>query len=129
MAPGSVGSRQLAATRVKPLTHCTALEEVPTAHRSGRQFLTKPHLRDVRDGICCRVQTAYCTAERAGIAQSAQRRATLWTAGVHSRQGQQICLSSTASRTALGPTQPPIRCVPGGEADHSPPPTAEVKNG
>jgi hypothetical protein len=43
----------------------------------------------------------------------------------------------TASRTALGPTQPPIQWVPGGlslgvkrpgrEADHSPPSTAEVK--
>jgi hypothetical protein len=44
---------------------------------------------------------------------------------------------STASRTALGPTQPPIQWVPGAislgvkrpgrEADHSPPSSAEVK--
>jgi hypothetical protein len=44
----------------------------------------------------------------------------------------------TASRTALGPTQPPILWVPGAlslgvkrpgrEADHSPPSSAEVKN-
>jgi hypothetical protein len=42
------------------------------------------------------------------------------------------------SRTALGPTQPPLQCVMGAlslrmrqlgcEADHSPPSSAEVKN-
>jgi hypothetical protein len=44
---------------------------------------------------------------------------------------------TTVSRTALGPTQPPIQCVlwalslgvkrPGREGDHSPPSSAEVK--
>jgi hypothetical protein len=44
---------------------------------------------------------------------------------------------TTASRTALGPTQPPVQWVPGAlslgvkqpgrEADHSPPSSAEVK--
>jgi hypothetical protein len=44
----------------------------------------------------------------------------------------------TVSRTALGPTQPPIQWVPGAlslgvkrpgrEADHSPPSSAEAKN-
>jgi hypothetical protein len=47
-------------------------------------------------------------------------------------------LFTTASRTALGPTQPPIQWVPGAlflglkrpgrEADHSPPSSAEIKN-
>jgi hypothetical protein len=48
-----------------------------------------------------------------------------------------IFLFTSSSRTALGPTQPPIQCVPGAlslgvkrpgrEADHSPPCSAEVK--
>jgi hypothetical protein len=52
--------------------------------------------------------------------------------------GLGIFLFTTASRTALGPTQPPIQRVPvvlslgvkrpGRKADHSPPSSAEVKN-
>jgi hypothetical protein len=64
-----------------------------------------------------------------------------WTIGVlgfDSRWGLGIFLFITASRTALGPTQPPIQCVPGilslgvkrpgSEANHSPPSSAEIKN-
>jgi hypothetical protein len=63
-----------------------------------------------------------------------------WTIGVlgfDSRRGMGIFLFTIASRTDLGPTQPPIQWIPGvlslgvkrpgREADHSPPPSAEVK--
>jgi hypothetical protein len=60
--------------------------------------------------------------------------------GFESRQGLGIFLFTTAFRTALRPTQPPIQCVPGAlslgvkragrKADHSPAPSwrcAELK--
>jgi hypothetical protein len=63
-----------------------------------------------------------------------------WTIGVLGfdfRWGPGIFLLTTASRTALGPTQPPIQRLlgtlslgvkrPGREADHLPPSSAEVK--
>jgi hypothetical protein len=63
-----------------------------------------------------------------------------WTIGVlgfDPRRGLGIFPFTTASRTALGPTQPPIQWVPGAlslrvkrpgrEADHSLPSSAEVK--
>jgi hypothetical protein len=56
----------------------------------------------------------------------------------NSRYGKSF-LFSTTSRPTLGPTQPPIQWVPGApspgvkrqgrETDHSPPSSAEVKNG
>jgi hypothetical protein len=54
-------------------------------------------------------------------------------------QGQEICLFSTTSRPALGPTQPPIQLMsralsprvkrPEREADRSAPSSTEAKNG
>jgi hypothetical protein len=56
--------------------------------------------------------------------------------GLENRRDKNL-LSSTSSRPVLGPTQPPIQWIPGtfslevkrqqGDADHSPPTSAEVK--
>jgi hypothetical protein len=79
----------------------------------------------------------YKVTYRAVIAQSVERWATGWTIGVlgfDSRRRLGIFLFTTASRTALGPTQPPIQWAlslrvkqPERESDHSPPSSAEVK--
>jgi hypothetical protein len=62
----------------------------------------------------------------------------LYDRGFESRQELGIFLFTTASRPALGPTQPPIQWVSGAlylgvklsgrEADHSTPSNAKVKN-
>jgi hypothetical protein len=62
-----------------------------------------------------------------------------WMAGVDFQQGKEVFVYFTASSLALGSTQSPIQWLPGAlslevkqpgrEAAHSPPSTAEVKNG
>jgi hypothetical protein len=84
--------------------------------------------------------TDWLTDWRAVIAQSVYRWATGWTIGVlgcDSRRGLGIFLFTTASRTALGRTQPPIQWIPGAlslgvwrqgrEGDRLPPSSAEAK--
>jgi hypothetical protein len=73
------------------------------------------------------------------MAQSVQRRATGWTAGVRFPAGASFLPFSITSRPALRPTQPHIQWVQGAlsaelkrlgrDADHSLPSNAEVFNG
>jgi hypothetical protein len=106
----------------------------------GRRIILKWMLRDYSLRVWTEFIWLRVVWTRAVIAQSIQRWATGWTSGVvgfDSRRGLGIFLSTTASRSALGPTQPPIEWVPAApslgvkrpvrEADHSPPSSAEVK--
>jgi hypothetical protein len=73
------------------------------------------------------------TQEIKRIRRSSVGIATAWMVGVRFPAGIRDFFF-TACRPALGPTQPPIQWVPGvkrpgREADHSPPSSAEVKNG
>jgi hypothetical protein len=76
--------------------------------------------------ICSLVHHIYRLCGSVGIETSYG----LETAGFDSRQGK-IFLFFIASGPAFGSTQPPIQWVtrPGREADHSPLPSTEVKNG
>jgi hypothetical protein len=107
------------------------------SHLSHPCFMLRPshpHWIDHPNNIWHNVQFG------AVIAQSVQRWATSWTIrvlGFDSWRRLGIFLFTTAFRTALRPTQPPMQGVPGalslgvkrpvGEADHSPPSSAEVK--
>jgi hypothetical protein len=75
----------------------------------------------------------------ARIVQAVYQQAVGWTARVQFPAGARDFLYFTASRPALGFTQPPIQWVlgtvspgvkqPGCETDNSPPSSVEVKNG
>jgi hypothetical protein len=95
--------------------------------------------------LCCFSASVYCCCyfvitQSGKFGYSLVKWATGWTIGVlgfDSWRGLGVLLFTTESRTALGPSQPPIQWVswalslvvkrPGREADHSPPSSAEVK--
>jgi hypothetical protein len=111
------------------------------------------NIRIVAVGMCCRNPkhyahyVQYAPRMMGGRVYKSSRKdilrfhwATGWTIGVlgfDSRRELGICLFTTATRTARGPTQPPIQWKPGAvslrvkrpgrEADHSPPSSAAVK--
>jgi hypothetical protein len=123
--------------------------------RPGRKMISRPWyqtlLNHVSYSLCCMVtqgvlnlRSVYITLEFHGvnrtgmvyISHKAWFTARIEVTGVSSHP-KNTFTRSTASRTALGPTQPPIQWVAGAlslgvkrlgrEADHSPPSSAEVK--
>jgi hypothetical protein len=76
--------------------------------------------------------------EEPGAAQTEKCLTTDGRPGFNPRQRQRIFPLASASRPALGPTQPSVQWVPESfprdqsadrrDADHSPPSSAEVKN-
>jgi hypothetical protein len=87
-------------------------------------------------GICARTVLLASVCSFSLVALSYR----MYDQGFESQEGLGIFPLTTASRLALGPTQPPIQwipgvlspgikqLVPGHEADHSPPSSAKVKN-
>jgi hypothetical protein len=110
---------------------------------NGARKQASPNLRYT--GICLEgpkkstkhlSQDSQCPVRNSGVGIATKLRAG--RPGFVSRQLQATFLYSTASRPALGPTQPSIQSVlraisqrvkrPGSEGDHSHPSSAEVKN-
>jgi hypothetical protein len=93
---------------------------------------------DLKGIGCDRSEWTYLAMDKSGYLSWYSDGLRAGRLGFDSRHGK-ISLFSIASRPALESTQPPIQWVPGAiptelkrlglEADHSPPSSAEVKNG
>jgi hypothetical protein len=81
--------------------------------RLRRRPLISTPISGSRSDQIAKVSCEYEEQNRAERAQSVLRRVTIWTAGIWFPGGVSNSLFSTASKSALGCTQPPLRCVPG----------------